>query len=48
VYVGHGVGLLGYKIKRGSRKLYVPAVKIKAGVRRGDLYAYPTGKSVRT
>lgn len=46
MHVRHGVAFLGYKIKRGSRGLYLPAAKIKSGVRSGDLYAYPTQKSV--
>jgi RNA-directed DNA polymerase len=46
VHVRHGCACLGYQIKRGSRRLSLPAAQIKSGVRRGDLYAYPTQKSV--
>ncbi len=46
VHVRHGFAFLGYQIKRGSRGLYLPAAKIKSGVRSGDLYAYPTQKSL--
>jgi RNA-directed DNA polymerase len=46
VHVRHGFAFLGYTIKRGSRGLYLPAAQIKSGVRSGDLYAYPTQKSV--
>jgi RNA-directed DNA polymerase len=46
VHVRQGFAFLGYKIKRGSRGLSLPAAKIKTGVRSGALYAYPTQKSV--
>ena len=46
VHVRHGFAFLGYKIKRGSHRLSLPAAQIKSGVRSGDLYAYPTQKSV--
>jgi len=46
VHVRQGFAFLGYKIKRGSRAMYLPAAKIVSGARRGDLYAYPTQKSV--
>ncbi len=46
VHVRHGFAFLGYKIKRGSRGLYLPVARIRSGVRSGDLYAYPTQKSV--
>jgi RNA-directed DNA polymerase len=46
VHVRHGFAFLGSKIKRGSRRLSLPAAQIKSGVRSGDLYAYPTQKSV--
>lgn len=46
VHVRHGFAFLGYKIKRGSQGLRLPAAKIRSGVRSGDLYAYPTQKSV--
>jgi hypothetical protein len=47
VHVRHGFEFLGYKIKRGSRPLHLPANKIKSGARTGALYAYPRQKSVR-
>ena len=46
VHVRQGFAFLGYKIKRGSRPMYLPAAKIVSGARSGDLYAYPTQKSV--
>jgi group II intron reverse transcriptase/maturase len=46
VHVKHGLEFLGYKIKRGSRQLRVPAAKIRTRVRSGDLYAYPRQKSI--
>jgi len=46
VHVRHGFEFLGYKIKRGSRRLRLPTSKIKTGTRRGSLYAYPRGKSI--
>ena len=47
VHVAHGFEFLGYKIKRGSRPLALPPRKIRTGVRKGDLYAYPRQKSVQ-
>jgi len=47
VHVRHGFEFLGYKIKRGSRPLHLPADKIKSGARTGKLYAYPRQKSVQ-
>ena len=46
VHVRQGFAFLGYKIKRGSRAMYLPVAKIISGARSGDLYAYPTQKSV--
>jgi hypothetical protein len=46
VHVRHGFEFLGYKIKRGSRPLKLPAHKIKSGIRQGALYAYPKQKSI--
>jgi len=37
---------LGYKIKRGQRKLHLPASKIRSQARQGALYAYPKAKSI--
>ncbi len=46
VHTGQGFEFLGYKIKRGSRRLDLPAGKIKSGAQQGNLYAYPSQKSV--
>jgi len=45
-HVRQGFAFLGYKIKRGTRRLRLPVAKIQSGARSGDLYAYPTQKSV--
>src|SRR5499427_7957181 len=42
-----GFEFLGYKIKRGQRKLYLPERKIRSQARQGALYAYPKEKSIR-
>lgn len=47
VHVRDGFEFLGFKIKRGSRGLRLPASKIRSGTRSGDLYAYPRMKSIR-
>jgi RNA-directed DNA polymerase len=47
VHVRDGFEFLGYKIKRGKRKLYLPASKIRSQARQGALYAYPKEKSIR-
>jgi RNA-directed DNA polymerase len=47
VHVRDGFEFLGYKIKRGSRKLYLPTSKIRSQARPGALYAYPKEKSIR-
>jgi RNA-directed DNA polymerase len=46
VHVRHGFEFLGYKIKRGTAKLYLPASKIRSQARQGALYAYPKAKSI--
>lgn len=46
VHVRQGFAFLGYRIKRGNRRLRLPAAQIRSGVRRGDLYAYPTQKAL--
>jgi RNA-directed DNA polymerase len=46
VHVREGFEFLGYKIKRGQRKLYLPASKISSQARQGALYAYPKEKSI--
>jgi group II intron reverse transcriptase/maturase len=47
VQVKHGFEFLGFKIKRGSRPMRLPAGKIKSGTRAGALYAYPRQRSIR-
>ena len=47
VHVRYGFEFLGYKIKRGERKLYLPESKIRSRIRGGELYAYPKEKSIR-
>lgn len=47
VHVQHGFEFLGYKIKRGRRKLQLPESKIRSQARQGALYAYPKEKSIR-
>ena len=47
VHVSHGFEFLGYKIKRGSRRLSLPSTRIRSGTREGDLYAYPREKSIQ-
>lgn len=47
VHVQTGFEFLGYKIKRGQKKLRLPESKIRSQVRQGALYAYPKAKSIR-
>jgi group II intron reverse transcriptase/maturase len=47
VHVRYGFEFLGYKIKRGEGKLYLPESKIRSQIRGGALYAYPKEKSIR-
>ena len=47
VHVQFGFEFLGYKIKRGKRKLNLPGSKIRSGAWEGALYAYPKDKSIR-
>ena len=47
VHVRYGFEFLGYKIKRGYRKLYLPESKICSRARQDALYAYPKEKSIR-
>src|SRR5215831_1786739 len=47
VHVQNGFEFLGYKIKRGQKKLDLPASKIRSQARQGALYAYPKEKSIR-
>src|SRR5205807_7340263 len=44
VQVRAGFEFLGYLIKRGKRKLYLPESKIRSRARQGALYAYPKAK----
>jgi group II intron reverse transcriptase/maturase len=46
VHVREGFEFLGYKIKRGQKKLHLPASKIRSQARQGALYAYPKEKSI--
>jgi group II intron reverse transcriptase/maturase len=47
VHVREGFEYLGYKIKRGTRPLRLPAHKIRSGAKSGGLYAYPREKSIQ-
>jgi len=47
VHVQHGFEFLGYKIKRGERKLSLSESQIRSQARQGALYAYPKEKSIR-
>src|SRR5947207_1322261 len=47
VHVRFGFEFLGYKIKCGWRKLYLPGNKIRSQARQDALYAYPKEKSIR-
>src|SRR5437667_132348 len=46
VHVRYGSEFLGYKIKRGYRKLHLPESKIRSQARQDALYAYPKAKSI--
>jgi len=46
VHVRQGFEFLGYKIKRGTRPLKLPAHKIKSGTQQGALYVYPRQKAI--
>ena len=46
VHVRYGFEFLGYKIKRGKRRLYLPESKIRSQARQDALYAYPKAKSI--
>jgi len=39
VHVRYGFEFLGYKIKRGEKKLYLPESKIRSQVRTGELFS---------
>src|SRR5438045_3640516 len=47
VHVQYGFEFLGYKIKRGWRKLSLPGNQIRSQARQDALYAYPKEKSIR-
>jgi RNA-directed DNA polymerase len=47
VHIRKGFEFLGYKIKLGQKKLYLPESKIRSQLRAGELYAYPREKSIR-
>lgn len=47
VHVRYGFEFLGYKIKRGYRKLHLPESNIRSQARQDALYAYPKEKSIR-
>src|SRR6267378_3666253 len=46
VHVRYGFEFLGYKIKRGYKKLHLPVSKIRSQARQDALYAYPKAKSI--
>ncbi len=46
VHASHGFEFLGYKIKRGRRRLSLPSARIRSGAVTGALYAYPRQKSI--
>ena len=41
-----GFEFIGYKIKRGCKKVHLPESKIRSQARQGALYAYPKAKSI--
>jgi hypothetical protein len=46
VHVKEGFEFLGYKIKRGQKKLHLPASQIRSQARQGALYACGAGASI--
>lgn len=46
VHIGRGIEFLGFRIKRGYRKLELGAERIKSGARTGAVYRYPTQQSL--
>jgi hypothetical protein len=46
VHVRYGLEFIGYKIKRGCKKVHLPESKIRSQARQGALYAYPKAKSI--
>ncbi|HEX8607940.1 MAG TPA: hypothetical protein VF679_04805, partial [Pedobacter sp.] len=47
MHVKEGFEFLGFKIKRGTKKLKLPASKIKSKTVEGMLYAYPKDASIK-
>ena len=47
VHAKEGFEFLGFKIKRGTKKLKLPAAKIKSKTVEGMLYAYPKDGSIK-
>jgi RNA-directed DNA polymerase len=47
VHVRNGFEFLGYKIKRGQKRLRLSPDQIRSGIQMGALYAYPREKSIR-
>ena len=47
VHVKEGFEFLGFKIKQGTKKLKLPASKIKSKTTEGMLYAYPKDGSIK-
>ena len=46
VHITEGFEFLGYKVKRGRRRLRLPAHKIRTGVQRYSHYVYPKQKAI--
>ena len=46
VHITEGFEFLGYKVKRGHRKLRLPAHRIRSGVQQYSHYVYPTQKAI--
>ncbi len=46
MHIGRGIEFLGFRIKRGYRKLELGAERIKSGARIGAVYRYPTQQSL--
>ena len=46
IHVRGGFEFLGFKIKQGTRPMRLSADKIRGGARQGQMYAYPTQRSI--
>jgi hypothetical protein len=46
VHISQGIEFLGFRIKRGVRRLELREERIKSGARRGAVYRYPAQKSL--